>query len=103
MKPKYISSISNENLVSELKCALSIKIHTEFWRLYKKRMWNILKYWLHVEILIFWLYWVKAYYYINFTCGFWCFYFLNVATKKLQYYIYGSHYIFNDVLVYKPD
>ena len=60
MKSKHKSSISDENLAFELRCAVSVQCTPDFEDLVKKCETLIfLKYWLHSEMVIAWIYQVK--------------------------------------------
>ena len=53
--------MSDKNLASKLRCALSVK-DTGFWRFQMKKEYVfslIVLYWLHLEMIISWIYWVK--------------------------------------------
>lgn len=51
-----MSSVSNESLVSEWSCAISVIIYTGYGRFYVKREYKpplIILYWLHVDMIVF--------------------------------------------------
>lgn len=50
------SSVSNESLVSEWRCAISVIIYTGYGKFYVKREYKqplIVLYWLHVDMIVF--------------------------------------------------
>lgn len=86
---KYRSNIFSENLASELRCARSVKYQISELLQKKDRKYFISKYWLHVEMIVFWIYWViynelKLMSAVLFT-------FFGVATRTLKFHI--LHYI----------
>lgn len=67
-----------------LKCVLSVKHVLDFEILMWKQDFKISHFlcWLHVEMIIFWVYWIK--YNILLAFNFACVYFYNVVTRKFK-------------------